>query len=325
LSTITVSDIPLLADGPAQRLRRLAAAVRVHFTWWGVHRTLTAQQKEEVGDAYGADARLLSAGKKILDVRHDAYRKLTSVRTRVVNYWRGLTLPYVEPGVRLIRQSDVEAFAHALAGFRDELTRAEADLNLVYDAVKADARRRLGRLYDPADYPSEVRGLFRVEWDFPAVEPPSYLLQISPELYRQEQERIAGRFEEAVRLAEQAFVAEFAGLVGHLTERLAAGPDGERRIFRDSAVTNLTEFFERFRRLNVGSSQELDQLVAQAQRLVQGVTPQGLRDDAGLRQQVATRFSQVQAALDGLVVDQPRRRIIRAQPSTNGASHAARG
>src|SRR5262245_37536970 len=40
------------ADQPAERLRREAAAVRVHFTWWGVHRTLTAQQKEEVGDAY---------------------------------------------------------------------------------------------------------------------------------------------------------------------------------------------------------------------------------------------------------------------------------
>src|SRR5262249_49401435 len=160
-----------------------------------------------------------------LDVRHDAYRQLTSVRTRAVNYWRGLTLPYVEPGVRLIRQSDIEAFAHALDGFRDELTRAEAGLNLVYDAVKADARRRLGRLDDRADYPSEVRGLFRVDWDFPSVEPPSYLLHISPELYRQEQERIAGRFEEAVRLAEQAFVSEFAGLVGHLAERLACGPD----------------------------------------------------------------------------------------------------
>src|SRR5437879_10030170 len=101
MSTITVSDIPLETSTPAQRLRRLAAAVRVHFTWWGVHRTLSAQQKEEAGDAYGADARLLSAGKKILDVRHEAFRKLTSLRTRVVNYWRGLTLPYVEPGVRL--------------------------------------------------------------------------------------------------------------------------------------------------------------------------------------------------------------------------------
>src|SRR5215470_10238973 len=99
MSTITVSDLPLDTVSPAQRLRRTAAAVRVHFTWWGVHRTLTAQQKEAVGDTCGADARLLSAGKKIIDVRHEAFRRLTNIRSLVVSYWKGLTLPYTETGV----------------------------------------------------------------------------------------------------------------------------------------------------------------------------------------------------------------------------------
>ncbi len=311
MSTVTVSDIPLLADSPAQRLRRTAAAVRVHFCWWGVHRTLTAAQKEEVGDSYGADARLLSAGKKIIDVRHEAFRRLTSIRTRCVNFWRGLTLPYVESGVRLIRQSDVEAFVHTMEGFRDELTQAEADLNVVYDQIKADARQRLGRLFNPGDYPPEVRGLFGVDWDFPATEPPSYLMRLNPEIYQQEQERVARRFEEAVQLAEQAFTSELARLVSHLTERLTAGPDGERRVFRDSAISNLTEYFERFKTLNIRSNAQLDALVEQAQQVVQGVRPQELRDNAGLRQHVAAELTQVQAALDGMMIDQPRRRLVR--------------
>jgi len=162
MSTITVPAIPLEATGPAQRLRRQAAAVRVHFTWWGVHKTLTAQQRAEVGDAYGADARLLSAGKKIIDVRHEAFRKLTALRSRIIHYWRGLTLPFVEAGVRLIKQADVAAFAHAMAGSRDELTAAEADLNAAFEPMKTDAERRLARLFNPRDYPPEVRGLFAV-------------------------------------------------------------------------------------------------------------------------------------------------------------------
>jgi hypothetical protein len=324
MSTITVADIPLTADNPAQRLRRTAAAVRVHFCWWGVHRTLSAQQKEEVGDNYGADARFLTAGKKIIDVRHEAFRRLTSIRTQVVNYWRGLTLPYVEPGVRLIRQADIEAFVHTMEGFRDELVQAEADLNAVYDQIKADARRRLGRLYNPSDYPPEVRGLFNVEFDFPSIEPPSYLMRLNPDLYEQEQQRLAQRFEEAVRLAEQAFVSEFARLVSHLTERLADGEDGERRIFRDTVVSNLTEFFERFKQLNVRSSHDLDKLVEQAQELVRGVTPQSLRDNDGLRQHVAAQMTQVQTQLDSLIVERPRRQLIRSAPARNGDSHAAR-
>jgi hypothetical protein len=323
LSTLTVSDIPLDGDSPAQRLRRTAAAVRVHFTWWGTHKTLTAQQKEDVGLAYDADARFLTAGKKLIDVRHEAFRKLTSLRTRIVNYWRGLTLPYTEPGIRLIRQSDVQPFVVTMERSREELVEAEADLNCVYGQIKADARDRLGRLYNPADYPPEVRGLFNVEWDFPSVEPPSYLLRINPELYEQEQARISRRFEEAVVLAEQAFLSEFGRLVSHLTERLAEGAAGERRIFRDSAVTNLTDFFERFKHLNVRSSRELDALVAQAQEMVRGVTPQDLRDDAGLRAHMAAEMARVQTQVEGLLTDVPRRRLIRSRPSTNGGSHAA--
>ncbi len=56
---------------PARRLRRIAAAVRVHFPWWGVHRSLTARQEGEAGLAYDADARLLTTGNKLLDTRHN--------------------------------------------------------------------------------------------------------------------------------------------------------------------------------------------------------------------------------------------------------------
>src|SRR6202035_1199793 len=131
-------------------------------------------------------------------------------------------------------------------GFRDELAEAEEGLEAAYGEIKDDARRRLGRLFNPADYPEEVRGLFAVEWDFPSIEPPSYLLRIAPEVYEQERQRVAARFDEAVRLAEQAFATEFARLLSHLTERLGDCQHGQRKIFRDSAVANLGEFFCRF-------------------------------------------------------------------------------
>jgi hypothetical protein len=322
MSTMTTADIPLDASTPARRLRRMAAAVRVAFTWWGVHKALTLQQKEEVCDATGADVRLLSAGKKIIDPRHEAFRRLTSVRTRIVNHWRGLTLPYVEPGVRLIRQADIAGFDRAMRQFRDELVNAEVGLNAEYERMKADARARLGRLYNPGDYPPEIRGLFNVEWDWPSVEPPPYLLRLAPEVYRQERERVAQRFEEAVRLAEQAFIAEFSRLVTHLAERLADDPAGDRRVFRDTVVSNLTQFFERFRRLNVSSNEDLDALVGQAQQLVRGVRPQELRDNDGLRQHIGREMTTVQSRLDGLMVDRPRRQIVRAGRNRNGAAHA---
>jgi hypothetical protein len=233
----------------------------------------------------------------------------------------GLTLPYVEPGVRLIRQADIPGFVHAMEEYREELTGAETAVNAAYEQMKNDARRRLGRLFNPSDYPPEVRGLFGMEWDFPSVEPPDYLSRLAPDIYRQEQERVAQRFDEAVRLAEQAFVAEFARLVSHLTERLNDS-DGERRIFRDTVVTNLSAFFERFRQLNVRSNQDLEDLVGRAQQMVRDVSPQDLRDNDGLRQHVAREMAVVQSHLEEMIVERPRRQIIRSSPSRNGDHHA---
>ena len=51
----------------------------------------------------------------------------------------------------------------------------------------------LGSLYNPADYPATLVGLFGVSWDYPNIEPPDYLLGLSPDLYRQEQERVQAR------------------------------------------------------------------------------------------------------------------------------------
>jgi hypothetical protein len=312
--TTTLSD-PVHADtrvSPAQWLRDTTIAVRVSFTWFGVRKTLTNEQKNLAAESFGAEGDYLSARKKLLDTKHAAYKEVTAVRGKIAAYWKSLTLPYPEPGIRLIRQHKMEEFSEQMIAYRGKLEDAVVKLDDHYAELKSAARKRLGNLFNPNDYPPSLRELFSVEWDWPSVEPPDYLLHLNPRIYEQERARVAARFEEAVQLAEQAFLGELAKLVEHLTERLSS-PDGERKVFRDSAITNLTEFFNRFRTLNVRSNSELDALVDRAQRIVQGIQPQALRDNQELRQHVATQFSQVQSVLDGMLVDRPRRRIIRNQ------------
>jgi 4-hydroxy-3-polyprenylbenzoate decarboxylase len=65
------------------------------------------------------------------------------------------------------------------------------------------------------------------------------------------------------------------------------------------------------RNLNIRSDEQLDDLVVQAQRVIRGVEPQQLRDNRAVRQQVASQLCSVQSVLDGLLVDRPRRNILR--------------
>jgi hypothetical protein len=300
---------------PAQRLRVSTAAVRVSLRWLGVRKTLTPEQKTQAAESFGAEGEFLSARKKLLDTRHPAYKEVTAVRGKVIAFWKGMTLPYPEPGVRLIKQEQVSNFNENMLNLRGELDEAVARLEEHYAELQAAARQRLGSLFNANDYPPSLGGLFGIDWDFPSMEPPDYLLQLSPAIYEQERARVAARFEEAVQLAEQAFLSEFAKLIEHLTERLGDTGNGERKVFRDSAVANLVEFFSRFRELNVRSNEDLDRLVEQAQRVVRGVAPQELRDNNTLRQQVVTQLAGVQAVLDGMMVDRPRRVIVRNRPT----------
>ena len=311
MSTLLDETAVSPSTSPSQRLRTSSAAVRIAFTWLGTRKTLSTEQKAQAANTFGAEGQFLSAGKKLLDTKHPAFKAVTSVRSRILSLWRGMSLPFPEPGIRLIRQDQIDVFAEQLTGLKEELDEAVSRLDEHYAELKSAARVQLGSLFNPTDYPDSLQGMFQVAWDFPSVEPPDYLRQLNPDVYRQECERVSSRFDEAVHLAEAAFVEELQSLVSHLTERLSGQADGKPKVFRDSAIENLTQFFERFRDLNVRGNEQLDDLVSQCQQVVSGVEPQSLRDNQVLRMSVAGELSQVQSVLDDLLVDRPRRNILR--------------
>ena len=299
------------SSSPSQRLKTSFAAARVSFSWFGVRKSLSSEQKNQAAEPFDAQGAFLSATKKLIDTREEKFAAVSTIRHQIQSLWRDLSLPYPEPGIRLIKQADIESFDRRMREHQTHLADAVEQLDRHFEAMKAVARDRLGSLYNEADYPTSLRDLFQVSWDFPSIQPPEYLLRLNPQLYQQEQARMQAKFEEAVKLAETAFSVEFAKLVEHLTERLANGDSGQRKTFRDSAIGNLVEFFGRFKSLNIHSNAELDRLVETAQRAIAGVDPQAIRDSDSLRQQISSQLSTVAATLDQMLVDQPRRRILR--------------
>ncbi len=292
-------------------LRGAMAPVRVSFTWFGTRKSLSAEQKARAAESFGAEGQFLTAGKKLIDTSHPAFKVVTAIRGQIVNFWKFVSLPFPEPGLRLIRQQDIAEFNTRMTALRAELDESVVNLDKHYAELRSAARDRLGSLFNASDYPITLQGLFGIAWEYPSMEVPEYLQRLNPQLYEQECRRIAGRFDEAVLLAEEAFLGELNRLVSHLTERLSGGEDGKPKVFRDSAVENLKEFFGRFQQLNVRSNVDLDNLVEQAQRILKGVEPQYLRDNATRRQQIVSQLAGVQASVDGMLVDRPRRSIVR--------------
>jgi hypothetical protein len=293
----------------ARQLRHDTMAVRVHHEKMGVRRALTRDQVDQAAQSFDADAKAINASKRLIDTRHPAYRDVLGVRRRATQYWKAVTIPYPEPGVRLLRRDNLEQFDKQMHSYQVALTEKVAALQACYEELRERARKQLGSLFNIADYPERLDHQFALCWDYPSIEPPAYLKQIHPELYEQECERIRVRFEEAVALTEQAFVSEFNKLVAHLADRLSGEIDGKPKIFRDSAIENLNSFFATFRSLNVGSNGELNALVDAAQQAMAGVQPEDLRGNDDVRQAVQSQLANIQRDLDSMMVDRPRRAI----------------
>jgi hypothetical protein len=94
---------------------------------------------------------------------------------------------------------------------------------------------------------------------------------------------------------------------------LTPGADGARKIFRDSAISNLVEFLELFSARNVTGDTDLSALAERARAITATAIPEHLRDKGrqgeDLRTQVARQTAEVKAAVDGLIQSEKRRRF----------------
>ncbi|MFM8528282.1 MAG: hypothetical protein ACKOD2_01145, partial [Ilumatobacteraceae bacterium] len=105
--TSTNTPTTQLERNAANRLRTTMAAVRLAFTWLGVRKTLAPEQRTTAARAFHADRELLSASKLILDTTTPADRSVAAGRSEASSYWRTVTLPFPDAGVRLRPQNSL--------------------------------------------------------------------------------------------------------------------------------------------------------------------------------------------------------------------------
>lgn len=287
------------------------AAIQLSFNWLGTKKSLESDERQEVANLFEATEDSVAATKKLFDTKHPAYKKLVSIKNEIRAFYIQNSLPYPEGGIRLFKRSDVEKVTGYFNQKRDELNQATEELNNCYSEMLDKAKEKLGNLFNPSDYPASLLGCFRVQWQFVNVSPPSYLMQLDPKLYEQQKQQMEAKFSEAVLLAESAFAQEFAKLVEKLRDRLGEQDDGKVKVFHYTTVTNLMEFFDRFKSLNLKSNPELDKMIEEAKQVTKGINPTTIREDFDLRKKLATNMNEIGEKLEGFMETMPRRSIVR--------------
>ena len=186
----------------------------------------------------------------------------------------------------------------------------EAAVN-VYDAAIERAKVFLGPLFKQSDYPPKevFRASFDFSWQYLEIGVSGKLKEVSADIQAREAAKMNATYVEASQAIQALLRTSMGELVNHLVDRLTPGPDGKKKVFRDSMLDNVNDFLKTFRSRNLTDDTDLATLVEQAQQLTNGISPENLRTNEGLRDNVQRGFEQIKAQLDAMIQVAPTREI----------------
>jgi hypothetical protein len=155
-----------------------------------------------------------------------------------------------------------------------------------YPKIKNDQAFRLGKYYRAEEFP-DVETLprrFKFEYNFlPVPEKGDFRIrceeQVRADLAEQYEKMYNAKLADAMRDPWERLHALLTKMSTTLTDR----DDGERKIFRDSIVTNASGMCDLLTRLNVTKDPELEKARRMLEQAIAGFDPKDLRGSDGAR------------------------------------------
>jgi hypothetical protein len=269
------------------------------------------QAKDKDGVDSTPDKKMLRLTKSLLTCPElDAIKKLDG---KIHSYLGKRALPSVRrKGVYFVPLGEVGKVDARMEEFRIERDVLVEVFCAVYESAKEEAKKSLGDLFAEKDYlpVAEVHDAFAFTTSFQSAGVSEPLKDAYPELFAREQQKAQKQWAEAAVEIQQVMREGLKGLVDHMVERLKGNGDGKPKVFRDSLVTNFTEYLEMFEPRNVVDDKQLAELVAKCKGVLGGVKADDLRDTPQMRKAVTASLEQVKSVLDQMVVDKPGRKTM---------------
>lgn len=215
---------------------------------------------------------------------------------------------FIASGYTLIPVNAIRHAVRELKDYRDKRQVMIETLISRYPEAKSNAKQRSPDLYVEADYPTveDLRRKFYVSEDIQGVEPfPDILHRIDAELAAEYQEKQTKMKADALEEIEFSMREELAEFINNLLDKVTK-MDTERKVFSDGFVRNFRDFIDFFDVKNITKDDELSKQVEIVKNLLNGVTPDDLRNNFETKRKVEINLSKVSAALDSMMVKKVR-------------------
>ena len=283
---------------------------------WGVTKKVSSSSVET-----DADKALINVSKRLVDC--DAYTAIVKADNAFAASLRCLALPSMfRSGIYAVPVALLDRVDRMITRYQDERAVLVGEFCYQYQGAVNEAESRLGSLYDPSNYPNVefVRSSFSLEYRYVSTSVPDKLRMVRADIFARETEKAKAEVESMASEVRNLLRASMRDLLAHAAERLMPGPDGKRKKFHDTLVSNIRDFLSTFRDRNITQDSELESIVAQVEVLTDGIEPDLLREDAGLRDEVQKAFAGFSESLGGMIVDRPTRKLRRMGSDAGAAN-----
>lgn len=295
---------PKSVESALQIAQRTVALV-VTFSGIGNRRKVSNSQVD-----VDADKEWIAVSKRLIDA--EELEAISSLDGEVRRYIDSMALPaMLKKGVYLLPIELIEIVTMRLREYDIQRRMLVKRFVAAYAALVQEARSRLRELFNPADYlhPDDVEHKFRLRWQLIQFTTPASLEQISKELFEQEKAKAEAQWAETRDTIQQLLRSNLAELINHMVDRLEPDKHGERKVFKDSAISSMNGFLQTFNARNVTDDAEMARLVKEAKGLLSGVSAKQLRNSSDLREEVHDGFAKIKHMLDPLLIVKPARAI----------------
>ena len=238
--------------------------------------------------------------KKIL-INPAALNAVKAVRSRARAYYFTKTSPWIDGGTRVLASAFYFEVMEKLREFGTEYEQAVHDHVIKnYAALKGEARKRLGSLYNDADYPAPALLKNKYSWSLSVLPVPDagdWRVDLGSKTNTEIQKQIAEQVKDACAVVTRDLWNRLHKVVAKMSERLHE-TDGAAR---QSMIDGIKECCDILPAMNVAGDAKLDAMVAEVKDKLTKIPAVTLRDDGKLAKVARDAADDLLAKMAGYV------------------------
>jgi len=283
-------DIPTLASS--------AMIVEVNISMWTARRKDHAATKM-VLNAYNAQKGVGGFHKKLLADNENLLaitKHVTSARDAHAN----MTMPWSNSGLRLLPTAQFFKYQQTMTDKQNEFNRLVDQFIDEYDDAVIDVQVALGNLFSRDDYPTtgDLPSKFKFNINYSDVPTGDFRVALPAEaIAKLTTNRNADHQNNLERAMNDVWTRLYKALT-NMSDRLDYGSKEEKKVFRDTLVSNVIDMIELLRVCNVTNSSQMSAMADSLEEAMSGVTPDALREDDYFR-------AETKAAVDAAIKSLP--------------------